>query len=403
MFERKRYSQKIAPFINKPVIKVISGMRRCGKSSFLKLLMKQLEDSGTASRDILYINMELMEFSDLTDSKSLYKFIKEKLKKNRRKKYLFIDEIQEVNGWEKAINSILAEDLADIYITGSNCRLLASEIATLLTGRYVEIKMFPLSFREFMQFREVEENPDNDAEFRKFLKYGGLPGIHHLEFNDEPVFQYIDSIFNTILLKDVVARHNIRDVFLLERIAAFLFDNCGNITSAKKIADFLKSEKIKTSVDTVQNYIKYLIEAFLFYGCGRYDLKGKRHLELSEKYFAADLGIRHRTLNYRQDDIAGMLENLVYIELLRRGYSVNNGRYNSLEIDFVARRNDEILYIQVTYLLASRETEEREFKPLEKISDNHRKMVLSMDKLWGKGRNGIIRQYLPEFLLDCEA
>lgn len=402
MFERMLYYNKIAPFIGKPVIKLITGLRRSGKSTFVKLLIERLKQNKVAQKNILYISMELMEFSFISDYRSLYNHVKESLPAGRQKNYLFIDEVQEIQGWEKAVNSILAEGLADIYITGSNCHLFASEFATLLTGRYVELEMFPLSFEEFMVFRGNNELVDIEEELRLFLKYGGLPGIHHLDIQESPVFQYIDSIFSTILLKDVVARYKIRDVFLLEKIAAFIFDNCGNLTSAKKISDCLKSEKIRASVETVQNYISYLKEAFLIYSCGRFDLKGKRHLELSEKYYASDLGVRHGVMGFRQNDIAGMLENVVYLELLRRGYKVSTGKFDALEIDFVAVRGDEIIYIQVAYLLSSKETEDREFKPLEKITDNYPKMVLTMDKLWGNGRNGIIRKYLPDFLLGRE-
>ncbi len=400
MYERKYYFNKIAPFIDKPVVKVVTGMRRCGKSTFLKLIIEQLKKKRVTARNIVYISMELIEFSFIHDYKVLYEHVKNNLPSGRQKKYLFIDEVQEIPGWEKAVNSILAEGLCDIYVTGSNCRLFASEFATLLTGRYVEIAMFPLSFEEFLVFRKNSDSGSNDAEFQLYIKYGGLPGIHQLELKDEPVFQYIDAIFSTILLKDVVARYNIRDVFLLEKIASFVFDNCGNVTSAKNIADFLKSQKIRASVETVQNYISHLKDAFLVHACGRYDLKGKRHLELLEKYYAIDLGIRHSLLGYRQQDIGGILENIVYLELLRRGYTVTTGRYDSLEVDFVAEREGEIIYIQVTYLLASSETENREFRPLEKIEDNFPKMVLSMDKIWGTGRNGITRKYLPDFLLD---
>jgi len=399
VFERKRYFNKIAPFIGKPVIKLITGLRRSGKSTFVKLLIEHLKQKRVAQKNILFISMELMEFGFISDYMALYEYVKKSLPAGRQKNYLFIDEIQEIPGWEKAINSILAEGLADIYITGSNCRLFASEFATLLTGRYVELEMFPLSFEEFLVFRGAGDVVDTEKEFQLYLKYGGLPGVHHLEIQESPVFQYIDSIFSTILLKDVVVRYKIRDVFLLEKIAAFIFDNCGNLTSAKKISDYLKSEKIRASVETVQNYISYLKEAFLIYACGRFDIKGKRHLELSEKYYVSDLGVRHGVMGFRQNDIAGMLENVVYLELLRRGYKVSTGKFDANEIDFVAVRGEEILYIQVAYLLAAKETEDREFRPLEQIADNFPKMVLTMDKLWGSGRNGIIRKYLPDFLL----
>ena len=396
---REQYIKKITPFIGKPVIKVISGLRRCGKSTFMKMLIEKLKNDGVKEKNIIYVSMELMEFEFIKDYRILYDHIKKSLASTGRN-YLFIDEVQEIPSWEKAVNSILAEDLADIYITGSNSRLFSSEFATLLTGRYVEFPMYPLSFKEFLKFRKKEEDSDIEKEFELFLKFGGLPGIHYLEFEDEAVFQYISSIYNTILLKDVVKRYNIRDVFLLEKITSFIFDNCGSITSAKKIADYLKSQQIKSGTETVQNYISYLEHAHLIIKSGRYDLKGKKHLELYEKYYTGDTGLRHSVLGYRKNDIAGLLENAVYIELLRRGYKVSTGKLDNLEVDFVAEKNDEILYIQVTYLLASEQTEEREFRPLEKINDNYRKMVLSMDKLWGNNRNGVVRKNIIDFLLE---
>ena len=398
MIERTRYFNKIEPFIGKPMIKVISGLRRCGKSTFMKMLIDHLIKKGTAESNIIYISMELMEFEFINDYKALYKYVKNVMPKNSKKKYLFVDEIQEIPGWEKAVNSIYAENLADIYITGSNSRLFSSEFATLLTGRYIEIPMFTLGFNEFLQFRGTGK--EKEKEFELYLKYGGLPGIHNLDFEDEIVFQYINSIFNTILLKDIVARYSIRDISLLEKITAFVFDNCGSITSSKKIADYLKSQHIKTGVDTVQNYISYLRDAHLVYKMGRFDLKGKRHLELHEKYYTSDVGIRHSVLGYKKNDIAGLLENIVYLELLRRGFTVSAGKFDDLEVDFVASRNDEVIYLQVTYLLASKEVEDREFKPLEKINDNYPKMVLSMDTIWGTNRNGIVRKNIIDFLLE---
>jgi predicted AAA+ superfamily ATPase len=278
--------------------------------------------------------------------------------------------------------------------------MFSSEFAPLLTGTYIEIEMFPLSFKEFLQFRGIDNPNENEIEFETYLKYGGLPGIHNLKFDDDVIFQYINSIYNTILLKDIVARYDIRDISLLEKITAFVFDNCGSITTAKKIADYLKSQQINAGVGTVSNYINYLKDAYLAYKSGRYDLKGKKYLELYEKYYMSDIGIRHSVLGYKKSDIAGLLENIVYLELLRRGYKVSTGKFDDMEIDFVATRNGERTYIQVTYLLASKETEDREFKPLEKINDNYPKMVLSMDKIWGNDRNGIVRKNIIDFLLE---
>ncbi|MEA3392719.1 MAG: ATP-binding protein [Candidatus Marinimicrobia bacterium] len=399
MVERIEVYEKIAPYIDKPIIKVISGIRRCGKSTFMKLLIKSFVDKGVQENNILYINKELLEFEFIKDYSGLNLYVKEKLSGNSEKKYLFIDEIQEIKDWEKAINSFLAEGIIDIYITGSNSRMLSSELATFLTGRYVLISMYPLSFKEFLIFRG-EKGSLIEEEFQLYLKFGGLPGIHDLPLVDEVIFQYINSIYNTILLKDIVARYAIRDVNLFERIASFVFDNIGNITSAKRISDYIKSQNIKVSVDTVQNYMSFLKDAFIMFKAQRYDIKGKKHLEIYEKYYASDSGIRHSVLGYRYDDISMLLENIVYLELLRRGYRVTIGKLDNYEVDFIAQKNDEKIYFQVTYLLSGVDTVEREFRPLLKINDNYQKIVLSMDKIWGGDKDGIKRINIIEFLLN---
>lgn len=399
MIIRESYLNNIEPFMNKPVVKIISGMRRSGKSTLMKMLIDKLEKSGVNKNDIIYISKELMAFDFIKDYKTLYDYIKKTLPKNKNAKYLFIDEVQEIEGWEKAVNSLLAEGAADIFLTGSNSRMMSDELATILTGRYIVIPMHPLSFKEFLQFRKVKNEEQYEKEFGLYLKYGGLPGIHFLKLEDEIVFQYIESIFNTILLKDVVQRYQVRDVTLLERITKFIFDNSGSITTAKKISDYLKSQNISAGVQTVQNYISYIQEAFLINKAERYDIKGKRHLELYDKYYFNDSGIRHSLLKYRQDDISKLLENTVYLELIRRGYTVTFGKLDNLEVDFIAEKNSEKVYIQVCYLLSSKETEDREFGSLEKIADNYKKIVLSMDNFWGSDRNGIIRMNIIDFLI----
>ena len=400
MVIREEYLKKIEPFINKPVIKIITGMRRSGKSTFLKMLSARLSEKGVKENEIVFISKELIEFDFIKDYNDLHSYIKKQLPGSKRPKYVFIDEVQEIEGWEKAINSLLAENAADIYLTGSNSRIMSSELATLLTGRYVTVGMFPLSFKEFLMFRNVKDKNDFEDEFGLYLKFGGLPGIHLFELEETAVFQYINSIYNTILLKDIVERHSIRDVSLLERITKFIFDNSGSITSAKRISDFLKSQQIRIGVQTVQNYISYLQDAFLINTASRYDIKGKKYLELLDKYYYHDSGIRHSVLRYRTDDIAVLLESAVYIELLRRGYTVSVGKLEDLEIDFIAERTNEKLYIQVCYLLSSKETEDREFAPLEKIGDNYTKIVLSTDKVWGSDRNGIKRINIIDYLLS---
>jgi len=306
--------------------------------------------------------------------------------------------VQEIEGWEKAVSGFLTDEIADIYITGSNSRMLSSELATYISGRYIEFKMYTLTFSEFLKFRQITESEKKEQEFALFMKYGGFPGIHRMEYDDEVIGQYISSLYNTILLKDVVAHNNLRDISLLERISVFTADNCGNITSSKKIADFLKSQKVKGSVDTVQNYLAMLSSAYIFHKVNRFDIKGKRLLEIHEKYYSGDIGLKNNLVGYQPNDISGLLENIVYLELLSRGYKVNIGKINDLEIDFIAIKNNQPLYIQVAYLLADNKTMEREFGALEKINDNHPKIVLSMDKLPDSNKNGIKWYNLIDFL-----
>jgi hypothetical protein len=400
MIQREKYLKQITPFIDKPVIKVITGIRRCGKSTFLKQICNYLANREIQSENILLINKDSLEFDFLTNYKQLAGYVVEYFKSVAGKKYLFIDEVQEIEGWEKALAGFLTDETADLYVTGSNSRMLSSELATYISGRYVEFKLYTLTFSEFLNFRMVSSPENTESEFALYMRYGGFPGIHHMEFDDEVIAQYISAIYNTILLKDVVARNGLRDIALLERIAQFTADNCGNITSSKKISDFLKSQKIKGSVDTVQNYLNMMTSAFIFHKVNRFDIKGKRLLEIHEKYFSGDIGLKHSLLGYKMNDISGHLENIVYLELLSRGYKVSIGKINDLEIDFIAKKNDQQIYIQVAYLLADEKIIEREFGALEKISDNYPKIVLSLDKFLDKNRNGIKWHNLIDFLLE---
>lgn len=400
MIIRERYIKQITPFIGKPVIKVITGIRRCGKSTFLKMICNSLFGNGVPNDNIIFINKDSLEFDFITNYKELNQYVKDKVKGIKDAIYLFIDEIQEIEGWEKAVSGFLTDHTADIFITGSNSRLLSSELATYISGRYVEFKMYPLTFSEFLQFRQDKGTINIEQEFGLFMKYGGFPGIHHMEYDDEVIGQYVSSLYNTILLKDVVARNGIRDVALLERIARFTADNCGNITSSKNISDFIKSQKISGSVDTVQNYLNLLTTAFIFFKVNRFDIKGKRLLEIHEKYYSGDIGLKHTLLGYKTGDIAGHLENIVYLELLTRGYKVEIGKYKEQEIDFVANQSNTRIYIQVSYLLHDQKTVEREFGALEKIDDNYPKLVLSMDKFFDSNRNGIQWMNLIEFLTN---
>ena len=397
------YINEIKKFINKPIVKVITGMRRSGKSIILKLLSQELIENGVEKENIIEINFESLMFSELTEFKKLYIYIMEKAQELQGKVYIFLDEIQEVEHWEKAINSLMVDLDCDIYITGSNANLLSSELATYIAGRYVEIKVYPLSFKEYIEFAKVE-NPSqtlsNEEYFEQYLKFGGLPAIHNFDYDKDTIYQYLEDIYNSVLLKDVIARNGIRDIELLERIVLYVLDNIGNTFSAKNISDFLKSQGRKLSRETVYNYLKALENAYIISRVQRYDIKGKSILETQEKFYLTDLGLRHTKLGYRANDIAGYLENIIYLELLRRKYTVNIGKLGTKEIDFIGTLRDEKLYIQVTYLLASPETIEREFSPLKSVQDNYPKYVLSMDNLENYNIDGIIREKIIDFLLN---
>lgn len=403
MMKRESYINEIKKFMNKPIIKVITGMRRSGKSIILKLISEELINEGVSSNNIIYINFESLMFSELTDFKKFYNYIIEKSQTLQGKIYILLDEIQEVEHWEKAINSFMVDLNCDIYITGSNANLLSSELATYIAGRYVEIKIYPLSFKEYIEFAKIQ-NPSkilsNEEYFEQYLQFGGLPGIHNFDYEKENIYQYLSDIYNSVLLKDVIARNGIRDIELLERVVLYILDNIGNTFSAKNISDFLKSQGRKLSRETVYNYLKALENAYIISKVQRYDIKGKALLETQEKFYLMDLGLRHSKLGYRANDIAGYLENIIYLELMRRKYTVNIGKLSTKEVDFIGTLRDEKLYIQVTYLLATPETIEREFYPLKNINDNYPKYVLSMDNLERYNIDGIIRERIIDFLLN---
>ncbi len=400
MIRRDLYWRKIKPFVDKPIIKVVTGMRRVGKSYFLKEIIERLFEQGVALRNVLFVDKEDLNFEFIGSYKDLHEYASTEFSGVTGRKYLFIDEIQEIEDWERAVASFAKSDEYDIYITGSNAHLLSSELATLISGRYVEFAVYPLSFREYLLFKG-DHNTDRESEFAGYLRYGGLPGLFHLELSDETVFQYLNAIYNTILLKDIVKRYNVRNVALLEKFAQYFFDNVGQLMASHNITRFLKSQNIKTYPDTIQNYLSYFTATFLGYSAKRYDIKGKRLFEINDKYYVNDLGLRHSVIGYRGGDIGQLLENVVFIELLRRGYSVNVGIQGQREIDFIATRQNEKIYIQVAYLLESKKTVEREFTPLLEVKDNYPKFVLSMDsKIWGEEYEGIKRLNIIDFLLE---
>lgn len=401
MIVRRQYIDQIRDFVDKPVVKVITGMRRCGKSVILKQIQKELLDRGIPKERIFYVNFESLRYEQWKDYRALYETVTTAAEGADGRLYILIDEVQEVEKWEKAVNSFRVDFDCDIYVTGSNAKLLSGELATLLAGRYVEIRVYPLSFAEYLDFvRESDEGAglSEQENFINYLKYGGLPGIHQMKWEDIAVSQYLLDIYQSVLLRDVIRRNQIRDPALLENIVKYLMDNIGNIFSAKTVSDFLKNQGRKLSTETVYNYLKLLESAFLIYKVPRFDVKGKRLLETQEKYYLSDLGLRHAVLGYRHNDIGALLENIVFLELRRRGYNVMVGKQGAAEIDFIAEKADERIYIQVCYLLTE-ENMEREFGPLEAISDNYEKVVLSMDSLIGINRGGIRQKNLVEFLL----
>ncbi len=399
MIKRETYLNRIKDYINKPVIKVITGMRRVGKSYFVKQIINYLTDEGIKQEQIIYINMELIKFDFIRDYKDIHAYISEFFKNCTKSKYIFIDEVQEIEQWEKAISSFLAEEEYDIYITGSNSNLLSSELSTLISGRYIEFNIYSLSFSEFLDFRE-EKKQDIKTEFNQYLKFGGFPVIHNFDFSEELIYQYISSLYNTILLKDVILRYNLRNIRLFTDIVKFTFSNLGQIFSSNSISKYLKNQKKNVGVETIQNYLHYLESSFLIYKVPRYDIKGKRFLDLFEKYYLGDISLKNAIIGYKDDDISGMLENIVFLKLKQDNYEVFIGKFDDYEIDFIAEKNGNKKYFQVSYLLNSEKTIEREFSVLEKIKDNYPKYVITMDNLPTSDRNGITRMHIVDFLLD---
>ncbi len=398
MYNRKEYLDQMAKWQDKPVIKVITGMRRSGKSTLIKLFINHLQKQGISKNRILYINKESLQFEHINTHKHLFDTTIIQYKNTGKKLYIFVDEIQLIEDWEKAIISLFSDEIADIYITGSNARMLSEDLATLLGGRYIKIPIYPLTLDEFLLFSGSKS--DKDIRFNEFLQFGGLPGIHHLHWEKLIIYEYLGSVFDTIVLKDIVRRNNIRNVALLEKIIYFIFDNIGQIFSAKRVADFLKKEKRRINIETVYNYINFLIDAHVVYRVPRYDIKGKRHLEVREKYFLSDIGLRHAILGYRNEDIGQLLENIVFIELKKRGYKISIGQLGESEVDFIVEKEDTKVYLQITYLLSSQETMEREYAVLIKIKDNYPKYVISLDKISIPDNGGIKHLNLFDFLLS---
>jgi len=397
LYPRDKYLRRLIEFEDTSIVRVLTGMRRSGKSSIL-LLYKDwlLQDKGMAESNIFYINFESLQAVSLTDPLRFYSVIKERTEQVEGKIFLLFDEIQNVKEWEKVINSFRVDLNCEMILTGSNAHLLSSDLSTLLAGRYVEIQVYPLSFDEFLEFRK-EFGESEEVSFREFLRFGSLPGLHEINASSEAKNQYLGDIFNSVLLKDVISRHNVRDTELLNRIVLFLMDNIGSLFSAKKISEFLKSQGRRLSTETVYNYLDFLERAFIIERVKRFDIKGKKFLETQEKIFFTDIGVRNALLGFRPNDISALLENAVFLRLRQSGFRVYVGKQGDSEIDFVAVCEDRRIYIQVCYLITP-ENQQREFEPLKSIKDNYPKMVLTLSPLVSGNDEGIIVANLMDFL-----
>lgn len=400
MIQRSLYLNKIKAFIDKPFIKVITGIRRCGKSSILMLLKEEIIQRGVAERNILFINFESFNYAEIKTGEDLYQHVKQQVISGH-KHYILLDEIQEVVGWEKAINSFMVDFDVDIYITGSNSHLLSSELATFLAGRYVEFQIQTLTFRECIHFNlELQKSETtNQEKFSYFLRMGGFPVLHTSSYSMESAYKIVFDIYSSAILRDTVQRHKIRDVELLERIVKYVFDNIGNSFSAKNIADYFKSQQRKIDLNTVYNYLNALEGAFIIHRVQRYDVKGKELLKTQEKYFVSDPSLIYAVMGFKDRMISGILENIVLLELLSRDFNVAVGKVGTKEIDFIASKGNVKFYIQVSYLLNEQATIDREFTPLIALKDHYPKYVVSMDPLWTDTIEGVKHVPIADFLL----
>ena len=398
MINRELYINKLLAYKDTEFIKVITGIRRCGKSSLLKIFKDEILKENKKA-NIIYMNFESFEFDDIKNYKEMYDWIKERTKQNQ-KNYILLDEVQRITGWEKVVNALLIDIDSDIYITGSNAYLLSSELSTYLTGRYIEIKVLPLSFKEFLDFTVLEDNISIEDKFIEYVKFGGMPGIITIKNESDLYENVIKGIYNTVFMKDVVERNKLVDGSLLEKILKFLMSNIGSQISSKKIADYLTSQGTKITHNTVLNYLQMLENAYSIYKAPRYDIKGKELLKTLEKYYIVDTGIRNVTLGFRNSDFGHIIENIVYFELLRRGYDVTIGKTDALEVDFIATKSNNKKYFQVTYTMLEENVKQRELNPLRQINDNYEKIVLTMDKLYNNtSEDGIKIKYLIDWLL----
>ena len=412
MIERPLYLNKIMPFVDTPFVKILTGVRRCGKSTILKMNQKKLkEEHHITDEQILSYRFDSMEYEDMT-SKELYQELKTKIL-NTKKTYLFLDEIQEINGWEKVVNTLASDYDVDIYITGSNSRMMSSEISTYLTGRYVTFHIYTLSFDEYLTFKKSYSTIyDIKQEFNQYVRLGGFPATHLQEYSQDEVYTIVRDIYNSTIFSDIVRRNQVKKIDQLERVVKYTFNNVGNTFSAKSISNYLKSEQRKIDNETVYRYLEKLQKAYILHRCSRYDLQGKSILKTQEKFYLADISLRYAVLGYTIDSVASSLENIVYLELKRRGYDVCIGKYKDKEIDFVATKQNEKIYVQVTQEIKSEKTQKREYEQLLEIKDNSfivnkdgvddpKYMVLT-DDFAGGNYQGIKTMHITDFLLSKE-
>lgn len=402
MIDRPFYVDKIMAYADTPFVKILTGVRRCGKSTILKMIMERLKsERGIPEERIINCRYDSMEFEDMT-AKQMYAQLKGRLCPNG-KTYLFLDEVQEVQGWERVVNSLASDFDVDIYITGSNSRMMSSEISTYLTGRYVSFRVFTLSFREYLTFRnKLAAVRDPKDELADYVRLGGFPSAHLQPFSQDEIYTIVRDIYNSTIFSDVVKRNQIRKIDQLERVVKYTFNNVGNTFSAKSIADYLKAERRSLDNETVYSYLEKLEKAYLLHRCSRYDLQGKEILKTQEKFYLADVALRYSVLGYHADSVASSLENIVYLELCRRGYTVYVGKTGSGEIDFIAVRQNEKIYVQVTQEIRSEKTKEREYERLLAIHDNYPKYVLTTDNFAGGNYEGIKTMHIADFLLNSE-
>lgn len=393
---------KIMAYTDTPFVKILTGVRRCGKSTILKMIMERLKtERHIPDERIISCRYDSMEYVDLT-AKDMYDQLKSRLS-TEGKTYLFLDEVQEIEGWERVVNSLASDFDVDLYVTGSNSRMMSSEIATYLTGRYISFRIFTLSFGEYLMFkRQYAPVSDAKTELASYVRLGGFPATHLQAYSQEEVYTIVRDIYNSTIFSDIVRRSQVRKIDQLERIVKYTFSNVGNTFSAKSIADYLKSEHRSLDNETVYNYLEKLEKAYLLHRCIRYDLQGRELLKTQEKFYLADVALRYSVLGYDADSVAASLENIVYLELCRRGYTVNVGKTDGGEIDFVAERQNERLYVQVTQEIRSEKTAKREYERLLGIRDNYPKYVLTTDAFAGGNYQGIRTMHIADFLLSTE-